>query len=112
MLSLNTTNNRYIPSPGQLCLTFKGKDNVFPVTNSKNSLESYPLFSNELVLITKAVYHEDVSSYYVEFIRDSRLFYTYFYEQVLCFTDDVAYESIIKLEEDEVTFDYPWELCE
>ena len=111
MLSSNTT-DRYIPIPGQLCLTFKGKDSVYPVTNSKNSLNSYPLFSNELVLITKVIYHEDVSSYYVEFMRDNRLFYTYFYEQVLCFTNDEAYDSIVKLEEDEVTFDYPWVICE
>ena len=111
MLSFNTT-DKYKPRPGQLCITFKGKDNIYPVTNSKNSLNSYPLFSNEIVLITKVIYHEDISSYYVEFMRDNRLFYTYFYEQVLCFTNDEAYDSIVKLEEPEVTFDYPWVICE
>jgi len=111
MLSDNTT-IRYTPSPGQLCLTFKGRDNVFPVTNSESTLNSDPLYADEIVLITKVKYYEEVSSYYVEFMRGNSLFYTYFYEQVLCFDDGSNYGEVVKLEEPKVTFDYPWALCE
>jgi len=110
MLSLNIP--KYKPLPGQLCRTFKGKDNVYSLASTPESLISDPLVPDEIVLITKVVYHEELSSYYVEFMRDNSLFYTYFYEQVLCFTDDIIYDEIVKLEKPEVTFDYPWVLCE
>ena len=100
----------YKPTPGQLCTTFKGKDNVYPVVEGQQTLISDPLIPGDLLIITKSVYHEDLSSYYVEFLRDNRLFYTYFYEQILYF--DQRDDEILKLEDPEVTFDYPWVLCE
>ena len=100
----------YAPKPGQLCRTFKGKDSVYPVAQEVNCLVSEPLTPNEIILITKAVYHEELSSYYIEFMRGSKLFYTYFYEQILCFED--RGDEIIRFEDPETTFDYPWVLCE
>lgn len=108
----NLNNEKYKPSPGQLCRTFKGKDSVYSCTSSTESLISNPLVADEIILITKVLYHEELSSYYVEFMRDNSLFYTYFYEQVLCFADDIIYDEIARLEEPEITFDYPWALCE
>ncbi len=100
----------YKPSPGQFCTTFKGKDSVYPVVQGQQTLISDPLVAGELLIITKSVYHKDLSSYYVEFLRDSRLFYTYFYEQVFHF--DQEGDEILRLEEPKSTFDYPWVLCE
>ena len=100
----------YKPSSGQLCTTFKGKDSVYPVVQGQQTLMSDPLVAGELLIITKSVYHEDLSSYYVEFLRDSRLFYTYFYEQVFYF--DQEGDEILRLEDPKTTFDYPWMLCE
>ena len=104
----------YTPQPGQLCRTFKGKDSVYPVSKDLNCLISQPLEPGEIILITKAVYQEELSSFYVEFMRDNRLFYSYFYEQVVCFIENGDGEEIIKLEAEDrpVTFDYPWVLCE
>jgi len=109
MLNYSTI-DEYFPKPGQLCRTFKGKDNVFPLISTSSSLNADPLFSNEFVLITKTIYHEELSSYYVEFLRDNRLFYTYFYEQVFHF--DQEGDEILRLEEPKSTFDYPWVICE
>tara|TARA_Y100000385_G_scaffold37663_1_gene35086 strand:- start:128 stop:469 length:342 start_codon:yes stop_codon:yes gene_type:complete len=103
---------KYKPTPGQLCHTFKGKDNVYFLNQSPESLISYPLIANEIVLITKVEYYKELSSYYVEFMRDKQLFYTYFYEQVFCFDQDQEDNELIKLEEPNVTFDFPWVLCE
>ena len=100
----------YRPVPGQLCTTFKGKDSVYPVIQGQQTLMSDPLVAGELLIITKVVYHEELSSYYVEFLRDNRLFYTYFYEQVFHF--DQSGDKVVKLEEPNVTFNYPWVLCE
>ena len=100
----------YKPSPGQFCTTFKGKDSVYPVVQGQQTLISDPLVAGELLIITKSVYHKDLSSYYVEFLRDSRLFYTYFYEQVFHF--DQEGDEILRLEEPKSTFDYPWVICE
>jgi len=100
----------YKPIPGQLCTTFKGKDSVYPVVQGQQTLMSDPLVPGELLIITKSVYHKDLSSYYVEFLRDSRLFYTYFYEQVFHF--DQEEDEILRLEDPKTTFDYPWLLCE
>jgi hypothetical protein len=102
----------YKPEPGQLCKTFKGKDAVYPVTSSLDTLEADPLVSDEIVLITKSEYHKEFSSYYVEFMRDNRLFYTYFYEQVFHFTQDETGDEVLRLEEPHLTFDYPWVLCD
>ena len=112
MLSLHT--DEYKPTPGQLCRTFKGKDNVYPVSENINCLISQPLVPGEIILITKAVYQEELSTFYVEFMRDNSLFYSYFYEQVVCFIEDRNGEEIIKLDEKDrpTTFDYPWVLCE
>ena len=107
---MNTHVVGYKPIPGQLCTTFKGKDSVYPVVQGQQTLMSDPLVAGELLIITKSVFHEDLSSYYVEFLRDSRLFYTYFYEQVFCFDEED--DEILRLEEPKVTFDYPWVLCE
>jgi len=85
---LSTPSNDYIPSPGQLCQTFKGKDSVYPLLECSKALIADPLVADELILITKTVHHEELSSYYVEFMKDNRLFYTYFYEQVFCFITD------------------------
>ena len=102
--------HKYKPEPGQLCTTFKGKDSVYPVVQGQQTLISDPLVAGELLIITKSVYYEEFSSYYVEFFRDNRLFYTYFYEQVFCFGE--AEDELLRLEEPKVTFDYPWVLCE
>ncbi len=107
---INTHIVGYKPSPGQLCTTFKGKDSVYPVVQGQQTLISDPLVAGELLIITKSVFHEEISSYYVEFLRDNRLFYTYFYEQVFCFDEED--DRILRLEEPKVTFDYPWVLCE
>ena len=102
--------HKYKPAPGQLCSTFKGKDSVYRVVQGQQTLMADPLIAGELLIITKAVYHEDLASYYVEFLRDNRLFYTYFYEQVFCFEEQN--DEILRLEEPSRTFDYPWVLCE
>ena len=101
---------KYKPEPGQLCTTFKGKDSVYPVVQGQQTLIADPLIAGDLLIITKSVYHEELSSYYVEFLRDNRLFYTYFYEQILCFEE--RDDEILRLEDPQVTFDYPWVLCE
>jgi hypothetical protein len=111
LYNTNMENYKYIPAPGQLCQTFKGNDGVFPVVNSPESLVSDPLVEGELLLITKVVYHESLSSFYVEFLRDNKLYYTYFYEQVL------AYEmnedgDVVEVKHKFPTFDFPWVLCE
>ncbi len=103
-------NIRYKPAPGQLCHTFKGKDGVYPVVQDQQTLISDPLVAGELLIITRSVYYEETSSYYVEFLRDNRLFYTYFYEQVFCF--DQEDDKLLRLEEPNITFNYPWALCE
>jgi len=103
-------NIRYKPTPGQLCHTFKGKDGVYPVVQDQQTLISDPLVAGELLIITRSVYYEETSSYYVEFLRDNRLFYTYFYEQVFCF--DQEDDKLLRLEEPNITFNYPWALCE
>jgi len=103
-------NIRYKPTPGQLCHTFKGKDAVYPVVQDQQTLISDPLVAGELLIITRSVYYEETSSYYVEFLRDNRLFYTYFYEQVFCF--DQEDDKLLRLEEPNITFNYPWALCE
>ena len=100
----------YKPKPGQLCTTFKGKDSVYPVVQGQQTLIADPLVPGEVLIITKSVYHEELSSYYIEFLRGSRLSYTYFYEQVFYF--DQSGDEVVKLEEPNVTFDYPWVLCE
>ncbi len=104
----------YTPQPGQLCRTFKGKDSVYPLSQDVNTLISDPLSPGELILITKVEHRKEFSSFYVEFMRDNRLFYTYFYEQVVCFIQDNDSEEIIKIDEKErtSTFDYPWVICE
>ena len=101
---------KYKPEPGQLCTTFKGKDSVYPVVQGQQTLIADPLIAGDLLIITKTVYHEELSSYYVEFLRDNRLFYTYFYEQILCFED--RDDELLRLEDPKVTFDFPWVLCE
>ena len=107
---------KYKPEPGQLCTTFKGKDSVYPVVQGQQTLIADPLIAGDLLIITKAVYHEELSSYYVEFLRDSQLFYTYFYEQIMCYSyaDDVIYDELLSIEEENrfSTFDYPWVICE
>ena len=107
---INTYVVDYKPAPGQLCTTFKGKDSVYPVVQGQQTLISDPLTAGEVLIITKSVYHEELSSYYIEFLRGSRLFYTYFYEQVFHF--DQEGDEILRLEEPKVTFDYPWVICE
>ena len=107
---MNSYSHKYKPEPGQLCTAFKGKDSVYPVVQGQQTLISDPLTEGELLIITKAVYHEELSSYYVEFLRDNRLFYTYFYEQVFYF--DQEGDELLRLEDPKATFDYPWVLCE
>ncbi len=104
----------YKPEPGQLCRTFKGKDSVYPVSNNESSLISDPLEPGELILITKCTYHEELSTYYVEFLRNNKLFYSYFYEQVVCYIHNESDDEIINIEEENrpTTFDYPWVLCD
>ena len=108
--------NDYKPQPGQLCKVFKGKDNVYPLKDDVNCLVPVPIAEGDLIMITKSVYHEEASSYYVEFMRDSRIFYTYFYEQIMCYNlaDDVIYDELLAIEVNErfSTFDYPWVICE
>lgn len=111
---LNFYAGDYKPEPGQLCRTFKGKDNVYRLSNDINCLISDSLMPDELVMITKVNYFEELSSYYVEFMRDGVLYYTYFYEQVFHFMHDIdaRVSEVIKLEEPCTTFDYPWVICE
>ena len=114
MISLNTSD--YRPKPGQLCRVFKGKDNVYPVKQHASCLVPVPIAEGDLIMITKSVYYEEESAYYVEFIRDSQIFYSYFYEQVMCysFADDIIYDELLAIEEEGrfSTFDYPWVICE
>ena len=104
----------YKPEPGQLCRTFKGKNSVYSLSSDINCLISVPLEPDEIIMITKVVYHEELSSYYVEFMRDGGMYYAYFYEQVMCFMEDVTVDRLAMLEEEErrSTFDYPWVICE
>jgi len=104
-------NYNYIPIVGQLCQTFKGTDSVFPLVECPDSLIADPLIEGEILLITKVVYHESLSSFYIEFLRDSKLYYTYFYEQV------VSYElnedgDVVEVKDKFPTFDFPWVPCE
>ena len=112
----NTSSSDYKPHPGQLCRVFKGKDNVYPLKQHSSCLVPVPIEEGDVIMITKSVYHEDASSYYVEFMRDSQLFYTYFYEQIMCYSyaDDVIYDELLAIEEENrfSTFNYPWVICE
>jgi Tfp pilus assembly protein PilZ len=104
----------YKPEPGQLCRTFKGKNSVYSLCKDINCLISVPLEPDEIIMITKVVYHEELASYYVEFMRDGGMYYAYFYEQVMCFMEDSSYDKLVMLEEEErhTIFDYPWVICE
>ena len=104
-------NYSYTPNVGQLCQTYKGYDAVFPISDCPESLVSYPLSVGEIIIITKVVYHESMSSFYIEFLRDNSLYYTYFYEQVVCFEQDDDGE-VVKKNELTATFNFPWVLCE
>ena len=97
---------RYTPEQGQLCQTYKGYDAVFPLTDCPESLVSYPLIEGEIIIITKVVYHENISCFY-----DNRLYYTYFYEQVIAydFNED---GSVVEIENKLSTFNFPWVTCE
>ena len=110
MLSLFSED--YTPSPGQLCQVFKGCDKVYPVTKGTDSLVPDPLIAGDLLVITKVNYHDELSSYYIEFMREKRLFYSYFYEQIFCFMTDEIDDELLKLEKPHTTFDYPWVLCD
>ena len=111
---LSFYSKEYKPKPGQLCRTFKGKNSVYSLSSDINCLISVPLEPDEIIMITKVVYHEQLSSYYVEFMRDGGMQYAYFYEQVMCFMEDVVEDRMAMLEEEEryLTFDYPWVICE
>ena len=101
----------YQPLPGQLCQTYKGYDPVFPMTDCPESLVAHPLAEGEIIIVTKVVYHENMSSFYIEFLRDNRLYYTYFYEQVIAY-DFNENGSVVEIEDKLSTFDFPWVLCE
>lgn len=107
---LSFDNHKYKPEPGQLCHVFKGKDNVYSIADSIGCLVSVPLEKGDIIMITKAEYHEELSSYYVEFMRSNRLFYTYFYEQIFCFEEQE--DEILRCEEPRATFNYPWVICD
>ena len=109
---LNFYAGDYKPEPGQLCQVFKGKDSVYLLEKSIDSLISVPLESGDFIIIMKVIYHEKLSSYYVEFMRDGRLFYTYFYEQVFHFTQDELECEVTRLAEPHTTFNCPWVICE
>ena len=101
----------YTPTKGQLCQAYKGLDGVFPLVDCPESLVSDPLVEGELLLITKVVYHESLSTFYIEFLRDGRIYYSYFPEQVL------AYEmnedgDVVEMKHKFATFNFPWVLCE
>ena len=100
----------YTPTKGQLCQAYKGYDAIFPLVDCPDSLIADPLVEGEIIIITKVVYHENISSFYIEFLRDSRLYYTYFYEQVVYFEMDG--HGIHKKKDPISTFDFPWVLCE
>ena len=92
-------------------LTYKGYDAVFPLLDCAESLIADPLIEGELIIITKVVYHEHESAFYVEFLRDSQLYYTYFYEQIVAY-DFNEKGNIIEVEHRFADFDFPWVLCE
>ena len=104
------TTNNYKPLAGQLCQVFKGFDNTYPMRNDIDCLVSDPLVQGELVMITKVLYREDFSSYYIEFMRSGQLYYSYFQEQVIFF--EMEDHNVRKCKETITTFDFPWVLCE
>ena len=100
----------YTPKKGQLCQVYKGHDNVYPVEESLRCFVPDPLSPGELLIITKVDYHAALSSYYIEFMRDRSLFYSYFYEQVMFFAmDDVG---VHKSDSPISTFEFPWISCD
>ena len=104
------TANSYKPEPGQLCQVYKDFDNVFPTVDSIDALITDPLTIGEFIIIMKATYQEEFSSFYVEYLREGRVFYSYFYEQVLCFEFNDF--GVNKTEQLISTFDFPWVICE
>ena len=105
----NYLQEQYKPAPGQLCETFKGYEPVYPVVDSAQSLENYPLSAGELLLITKTIYNEAISSFYVEFMLAGKIYYCYFHEQVVFFEDDG--NGILKKDKPITSFEFPWVEC-
>jgi hypothetical protein len=100
----------YIPEQGQLCYTLTDYYDVFPIKNTIETLIAEPIQKGDVVLITKANYYKETSSYYVEFIRDRKLFYTYFYEQVMYFNQ--CNNEILTMKNPITTFNFPWMIYE
>jgi len=100
----------YQPQPGQLCQVYKCFDNVYPVEDNIRCFIADPLVTGEIIIIVKADYQDELSSFYIEYLRDGRLYYSYFYEQVFYFEMD-GYD-VHKAEEPITTFDFPWVICE
>ena len=99
------------PIIGQLCQLFKGHDSVFPLKKNIDTMVSESLEPGDIILIIKTEYNDELGSCYVEFLRDSKLFYTYFYEQVFCFWTNES-GDIHKIDEQYTSYNLPWVSCE
>ena len=101
----------YKPQSGQLCKTFKHHDKVYQRVDSVDSLVGCSLIPDDIILITKSEYNEDISAYYVEFMHSGKLYYCYFYEQVFFFDQDDT-GDVHKKDKPVTSFDFPWVLCD
>ena len=106
---INQLYEKYKPEPGQLCKTFKSFDKIYPRVNSIDSLVSYSLIPDDIILITKSEYNEEQSAYFVEFMHSGKIYYCHFYEQVVFFENDG--ERILKKAKPITSFEFPWVLC-
>tara|TARA_B100000287_G_C19981235_1_gene522615 strand:+ start:24 stop:347 length:324 start_codon:yes stop_codon:yes gene_type:complete len=101
----------YTPVKGQLCQVYKGFDNVYSVEDNIKCFIPDPLIEGEIIIITKVTYQEEMGSFYIEYLRGGKLYYSYFYEQVIYFEQDWD-GQVQKKDEKITTFDFPWVLCE
>ena len=63
---INQLHEKYKPSPGQLCKAFKSYDKIYQRVDSIDALVNYELSPDDIILITKSEYNEELSAYFVE----------------------------------------------
>ena len=107
---INQLREKYKPAPGQLCKAFKSYDKIYQKVNSVDALVNYELSPDDIILITKSEYNEELSSYFVEFMYYGKIYYCHFYEQIVFFEDDG--ESILKKAKPITSFEFPWVMCD
>ena len=97
-------------APGQLCKAFKSYDKIYQKVNSVDALVNYELSPDDIILITKSEYNEELSSYFVEFMYYGKIYYCNFYEQIVFFEDDG--DAILKKAKPISSFEFPWVMCD